>query len=109
VPIGIIRGKRIARVGWVNEDSEETYVYPSAELIIRNKNQGRQPKTTLTLELRVGTLVEDRFLKNRKFKYHVDNKKRVVVSYQLISDNHLERQLKNYIKECNNIKLLYCD
>lgn len=109
VPIGIIRGNRINKVGWVNEGTEKIYIYPMARIIIRNKMQGRQPVTTQTLELRVGTLVEDRFRRKRKFKYYVDNKKRVVVCYQIISDNHLERQIKDYIKECNNIKFLYCD
>jgi c-di-AMP phosphodiesterase-like protein len=109
VPIGIVRGNRINKVGWVNEGTEEIYIYPVARIIIRNKMQGRQPRTTQTLELQVGTLVEDRFRRKKKFKYYVDNKKRVVVCYQIISDNHLERQIKDYIKECNNIKFLYCD
>lgn len=109
VPIGIIRGNRINTVGWVDEGTEGNYIHPMARIIIRNKMQGRQPRTTQTLELRVGTLVEDRFRRIRKFKYYVDNKKRVVVCYQIISDNHLERQIKDYIKECNNIKFLYCD
>lgn len=109
VPIGIIRGNRINKVGWVTEEKEGIYIYPMARIIIRHKMQGRQPRTTQTLELRVGTLIEDRFRRNKKFKYYIDNKKRVVVCYQIISDNHLERQIKQYIKECNNIKLLYCD
>ena len=109
VPIGVIRGNRINKVGWVTEEEEEIYIYPPARIIIRHKMQGRQPRTTQTLELRVGTLVEDRFRRNKKFKYYIDNKKRVVVCYQIISDNHLERQIKQYIKECNIIKLLYCD
>jgi c-di-AMP phosphodiesterase-like protein len=109
VPIGIIRGNRINKVGWVNEGTEGIYIYPMARIIIRNKMQGRQPRTTQTLELRVGTLIEDRFRRKKKFKYYIDNKKRVVVCYQIISDNHLERQIKDYIKECNNIKFLYCD
>jgi 23S rRNA G2445 N2-methylase RlmL len=105
----VIRGEKPTIVGWLKEEKEGYYIYPKARIIIRNKMQGKHRRTTQTIELRVGTLVLDTFQRSKKFRYHVDNKKRVVVSYQMISDNHLERQIDDYIRECNRIKLLNCN
>ena len=107
VPIGIIRGEKIDRVGWLQEEQLKTYLCPKAIIIFRNKVNGQTSITSNSLELQVGTLITENFKRNKNFKYYIRNK-RVVVSYQIISENHLERQINNYIKECNNIKLLYC-
>ena len=105
LPFGVIRDQ-IPRIGWA--DGEIKTIYPLAKFIIRNKKQGNNYITTMTIELKAGTLISTFFKRNRKYKYRIDKQKKVWVSYNIVSDTHLEWQLNEYINECNNLRLVYC-
>lgn len=110
LPFGVIQ-ESIPRVGYNKiQNNIESYVkiWPLAKLIIRNKKKDESLITTMTVELQVGTLLSDFYKKQTRYRYYVDNKKRVRVSYNIVSETRLEWQLSEYIKECNTVKLLYC-
>ena len=117
LPFGLVIKNRIEQVTFIKIEQEKNLLFKDKyikqalfKIGFNYHSSVSTPQTSQRIELNLGKMITNEFTRTKGFYYYIDPiKKRIIVSYKLVSLTGLNEKIRSFIKECNRIKFLYCN